>query len=74
MAAEMYECSVNKSHRRELSTSTFPAPNCCGNPMTKVAAASQPAPTAQAPAKPANPAAPAAQSQKPMAKGPTAKK
>jgi hypothetical protein len=71
--ANTYECSVNKAHKREVTTVQSVAPTCCGKPMSQVqTGTSQPAASA---AKPAGPTAPTAtQGQKPVASAQQEKK
>jgi hypothetical protein len=69
MANFMYQCSVNKFHKREFATRPLAAPMCCGKSMSQVQnQTSQPAPSqpVAGAAKPAtSPAPTVAQAQKP---------
>ena len=76
MANVVYQCSVNKFHKRELATAPLTAPTCCGKPMSQVQnQVSQPAPAqpVAGAAKPAtSPAPTVAQAQKPVKPEPSA--
>jgi hypothetical protein len=76
MANVVYQCSVNKFHKRDLATAPLAAPMCCDKTMLQVQTqTSQPAPSqpVAGSAKPAtSPAPTAAQAQKPVTSGPSA--